>query len=269
MSIIKNNFEKMNITKIQNTKNKRKLTMITAYDALFANLFEDLADMILVGDSLNMSFAGQNDTLSATLEQMIYHTNAVCNGAKDAFVILDMPFGTYINKDEALKNAVKVYTKTNAAAIKIEGGEDKAHIIEHLTKNSIAVMGHIGLMPQYVRAEGGYKVKGKTQEEEQQLIKDAKAIESAGAFALVIEGVKSDVAKKITQSVNIPTIGIGAGKDTDGQVLVWSDMLGFFDKFKPKFVRHYLDGASLVKEAVNQYRDDVQKENFPNKDEEY
>ncbi|MBF7071033.1 3-methyl-2-oxobutanoate hydroxymethyltransferase [Aliarcobacter butzleri] len=269
MSIIKNNFEKMNITKIKNSKNNKKLTVITAYDALFAKLFEEIADMILVGDSLNMSFAGRPDTLSATLEQMIYHTNAVCNGAKNAFVIIDMPFGTYINKDEALKNCVEVYRQTNANAVKIEGGEDKADIIKHLTSNAIAVMGHIGLMPQYVRSEGGYKVRGKTKEDEEQLIRDAIAVEKAGAFSIVVEGVKSDVAKKITQAVNIPIIGIGAGVDTDGQVLVWSDMLGFFEEFKPKFVRHYLDGAKLVKEAVNQYRSDVQDKSFPSKEEEY
>ncbi|MCT7569141.1 3-methyl-2-oxobutanoate hydroxymethyltransferase [Aliarcobacter butzleri] len=269
MSIIKNNFEKMNITKIKNSKNNKKLTVITAYDALFAKLFEEIADMILVGDSLNMSFMGENDTLSATLEQMIYHTNAVCNGAKNAFVIIDMPFGTYINKDEALKNCVEVYRQTNANAVKIEGGEDKADIIKHLTSNAIAVMGHIGLMPQYVRSEGGYKVRGKTKEDEEQLIRDAIAVEKAGAFSIVVEGVKSDVAKKITQAVNIPIIGIGAGVDTDGQVLVWSDMLGFFEEFKPKFVRHYLDGAKLVKEAVNQYRSDVQDKSFPSKEEEY
>ncbi|MDN5097541.1 3-methyl-2-oxobutanoate hydroxymethyltransferase [Aliarcobacter butzleri] len=269
MSIIKNNFEKMNITKIKNSKNNKKLTVITAYDALFAKLFEEIADMILVGDSLNMSFAGRSDTLSATLEQMIYHTNAVCNGAKNAFVIIDMPFGTYINKDEALKNCVEVYRQTNANAVKIEGGEDKADIIKHLTSNAVAVMGHIGLMPQYVRSEGGYKVRGKTKEDEEQLIRDAIAVEKAGAFSIVVEGVKSDVAKKITQAVNIPIIGIGAGVDTDGQVLVWSDMLGFFEEFKPKFVRHYLDGAKLVKEAVNQYRSDVQDKSFPSKEEEY
>ncbi|MCG3681827.1 3-methyl-2-oxobutanoate hydroxymethyltransferase [Aliarcobacter butzleri] len=269
MSIIKNNFEKMNITKIKNSKNNKKLTVITAYDALFAKLFEEIADMILVGDSLNMSFAGRSDTLSATLEQMIYHTNAVCNGAKNAFVIIDMPFGTYINKDEALKNCVEVYRQTNANAVKIEGGEDKADIIKHLTSNAVAVMGHIGLMPQYVRSEGGYKVRGKTKEDEEQLIRDAIAVEKAGAFSIVVEGVKSDVAKKITQAVNIPIIGIGAGVDTDGQVLVWSDMLGFFEEFKPKFVRHYLDGAKLVKEAVNQYRNDVQDKSFPSKEEEY
>ncbi|MCT7584470.1 3-methyl-2-oxobutanoate hydroxymethyltransferase [Aliarcobacter butzleri] len=269
MSIIKNNFEKMNITKIKNSKNNKKLTVITAYDALFAKLFEEIADMILIGDSLNMSFAGRPDTLSATLEQMIYHTNAVCNGAKNAFVIIDMPFGTYINKDEALKNCVEVYRQTNANAVKIEGGEDKADIIKHLTSNAVAVMGHIGLMPQYVRSEGGYKVRGKTKEDEEQLIRDAIAVEKAGAFSIVVEGVKSDVAKKITQAVNIPIIGIGAGIDTDGQVLVWSDMLGFFEEFKPKFVRHYLDGAKLVKEAVNQYRNDVQDKSFPSKEEEY
>ncbi|MCT7554524.1 3-methyl-2-oxobutanoate hydroxymethyltransferase [Aliarcobacter butzleri] len=269
MSIIKNNFEKMNITKIKNSKNNKKLTVITAYDALFAKLFEEIADMILVGDSLNMSFAGRPDTLSATLEQMIYHTNAVCNGAKNAFVIIDMPFGTYINKDEALKNCVEVYRQTNANAVKIEGGEDKADIIKHLTSNAVAVMGHIGLMPQYVRSEGGYKVRGKTKEDEEQLIRDAIAVEKAGAFAIVVEGVMSNVAEKITQAVNIPIIGIGAGNVTDGQVLVWSDMLGFFEEFKPKFVRHYLNGAELVKEALNQYRSDVQDSTFPSKEEEY
>lgn len=259
----------MNVTKIKKAKNNKKLTMITAYDALFAKLFEEIADMILVGDSLNMSFAGKPDTLSATLDQMIYHTNAVCTGAPKAFVILDMPFGTYNNKDEALANAVKVYQETNAAAVKIEGGEDRAHIIKHLTSNSIAVVGHIGLMPQYVRSEGGYKVRGKTPEDTEQLIKDAIAVEKAGAFAVVVEGVMSDAAKKISEAVSIPTIGIGAGNVTDGQVLVWSDMLGFFEEFKPKFVRHYMNGAETVKEAVNQYRSDVQDSSFPSKDEEY
>ena len=269
MSIIKNDFEKMNIIKIKNSKNNKKLTVITAYDALFAKLFEDIADMILVGDSLNMSFAGREDTLSATLNQMIYHTNAVCTGAPKAFVITDMPFGTYINKDEALRNCIEVYKLTKAAAVKIEGGADKADIIKHLTSNSIAVMGHIGLMPQYVRSEGGYKVRGKTLEDEKQLIKDAIAVEKAGAFAIVVEGVMSNVAKKITEAVNVPVIGIGAGNVTDGQVLVWSDMLGLFSEFKPKFVRHYMQGASLVRDAVNQYRNDVQDSSFPSREEEY
>lgn len=269
MSIIKNDFENMSITKIKNSKNKKTLTVITAYDALFAKLFENIADMILVGDSLNMSFAGRSDTLSITLEQMIYHTKAVCNGAKNAFVIMDMPFGTYINKDIALQNCAEVYRQTNASAVKIEGGEEIFDIVKHLTSNGIAVMGHIGLMPQFVRSEGGYKVRGKTKEDEEKLLRDAISMQNAGAFCLVVEGTKSDVAQEITQTMNIPVIGIGAGNRTDGQVLVWSDMLGFFEEFKPKFVRHYLNGAKLVKKAVNQYRTDVQNRSFPSIDEEY
>ncbi len=269
MSIITKDFEKQTISKIKNSKNIKKLTMITAYDALFANLFEQYVDMILVGDSLNMSFAGNKDTLSATLDQMIYHTNAVCNGAPNSFVILDMPFGSYINEDEALKNAVKVYNKTNAAAIKIEGGKDRAHIVKHLTQNSIAVVGHIGLMPQYVRSEGGYIVRGKTKEDIAELIEDAIAIQEAGAFCLVLEGVKTAAAVEITKAVDIPVIGIGAGAVTDGQVLVWSDMLGFFEDFKPKFVRHYLDGAAQVRSAVQQYVQNVQEGSFPSSNEQY
>lgn len=269
MSMINQKFENMNISKIKEAKNKYKLTVMTAYDALFAKLFEKDADMILVGDSLNMSFAGKKDTLSATLDQMIYHTKAVCTGAKNSFVILDMPFGTYTNKDTALNNAVRVYQECDANAVKIEGGEDKADIIKHLTQNSIAVMGHIGLMPQYVRAQGGYKVRGKTQEDIKQLVKDAIAVEEAGAFCLVLEGVKTQAAVEVTKAVNIPVIGIGAGNVTDGQVLVWSDMLGLFEEFKPKFVRQYLDGASVVKTAMNEFRSDVQNQSFPSRDEEY
>ena len=269
MSIISEKKEKQTISTIKKSKNNKKLVMITAYDALFAKLVEDSADFILVGDSLNMSFAGAKDTLSATLDQMIYHTKAVCAGAKNSFVILDMPFGSYINKDEALNNAVRVYRETDAAAIKIEGGEDRADIVSHLTSNSIAVVGHIGLMPQYVRSEGGYKVRGKTPEDIEQLVNDAKAIEAAGAFCIVVEGVKSEAAKAITEAINIPTIGIGAGDDTDGQVLVWSDMLGLFEEFTPKFVRKYLVGSKLVREAVDEYAKDVKSGDFPNESESY
>lgn len=255
--------KKMTITSIKKSKGIQPLVMITAYDALFAKLFESSSDMILVGDSLNMSFGGKNDTLSATLEQMIYHTNAVCLGAKDSFVICDMPFGTYCNKEEALKNSIKVFQETSADAIKIEGGEDKADVIKHLCSNGIAVCGHIGLLPQAVRSEGGYKVKGKSSEEELQLIKDAQAVEEAGAFCIVIEGVKADVAAVVSKSVKIPVIGIGAGKDVDGQVLVFSDMLGLFEEFTPKFVKKYLDGASLVKNAIKSYSDEVRLREFP------
>jgi len=261
---------KQTITSLQKAKiNNNKLVMVTAYDALFAKLLDQNVDMILVGDSLNMSFAGKEDTLSATLDQMIYHTQAVCTGAPNTFVVCDMPFGTYTDEKLALESAVKVYQQTQAAAIKIEGGVEKAPIIKALTSNSIAVMGHIGLMPQFVRSEGGYKVKGKDESNIASLIEDAKAVEAAGAFAIVVEGVKSEAAKAITQAVSVPVIGIGAGKDVDGQVLVWSDMFGFFEEFKPKFVRQYLDGAKLIKDGLNQFNSDVKDGSFPNKNEEY
>jgi len=255
--------KKLTISSIKKSKGQKPLVMITAYDALFAKLLEPSSDMILVGDSLNMSFAGRADTISATLEQMIYHTNAVCMGAPNSFVVCDMPFGTYINKENALKNAIKVFQETPADSVKIEGGEDKADIVEYLTANGIAVCGHIGLLPQSVRSEGGYKVKGKSNEEQVQLLEDAKAIEKAGAFCIVLEGVKAEVASAITKAVSVPIIGIGAGADVDGQVLVFSDMLGLFEEFTPKFVKKYMDGATLVKEAVKQYSDEVQSKEFP------
>jgi 3-methyl-2-oxobutanoate hydroxymethyltransferase len=257
------------ISSIKKAKNSTPLTVITAYDALFASIFNQKVDMILVGDSLNMSFGNKPDTLCATLDVMIYHTNAVCLGAPDTFIICDMPFGTYTDKKTALKNASRVYQETNANAVKIEGGVQRAHIIKALTENSIAVVGHIGLMPQFVRSEGGYKIKGKNEEEALQLIKDAKAVEEAGAFCLVIEGVKADVAKRISEAVSIPTIGIGSGNATDGQVLVWSDMLGFYEKFQPKFTKRYLQGADLVRQALDEYVQEVQTRKFPAKEHTY
>ncbi|MCF6330102.1 MAG: 3-methyl-2-oxobutanoate hydroxymethyltransferase [Sulfurimonas sp.] len=261
--------KKMTITSIQKAKGVQPLVMITAYDALFAKLLEPSSDIILVGDSLNMTFGGQADTISTTLEQMIYHTNAVCEGAKNSFIICDMPFGTYTSKDDALKNSIKVFQKTKADSVKIEGGADKAEIVKHLTSNGIAVCGHIGLLPQAFRSEGGYKIKGKTKEQKQQLVIDAKAIEEAGAFCMVIEGVKPDVAREVAQSVNIPVIGIGAGKDVDGQVLVFSDILGLCEGFTPKFVKKYLDGASLVKNAIELYSNEVKSKEFPQEEHTY
>ena len=261
--------KKLTITSIKKSKGVKPLVLITAYDALFAKLLAPSADMLLVGDSLNMSFAGKSDTISATLEQMIYHTNAVCKGAPNTFVICDMPFGTYSNKEDALKNAIEVFQKTEADCIKIEGGEDKAHIVKHLTDNGIAVCGHIGLLPQSVRGEGGYKVKGKTSEEQLQLMEDAEAIEKAGAFCIVIEGVKADVASAVAISVKVPVIGIGAGAEVDGQVLVFSDMLGLFEEFTPKFVKKYLDGATLVKNAIKEYADEVVSREFPKEEHTY
>jgi len=261
--------KKLTISSIKKLKGVKPIVMITAYDALFASLLDESADMILVGDSLNMSFAGRSDTISATLEQMIYHTNAVCAGAKNSFVVCDMPFGTYINKELALENAIKVFQNTQADCVKIEGGVEKAEIVKHLTQNGIAVCGHIGLLPQSVRSEGGYKVKGKTPQEELELIEDAQAIENAGAFCMVLEGCKAEVAKVVAKSVNIPVIGIGAGVDVDGQVLVFSDMLGLFEEFKPKFVKKYLEGADLVKGALARYKEEVETKAFPKEEHTY
>ncbi|MDD5717169.1 MAG: 3-methyl-2-oxobutanoate hydroxymethyltransferase [Sulfuricurvum sp.] len=255
--------KKLTIGAIRKRKTGAPLVMITAYDALFARLFNETADILLVGDSLNMSFGGNPDTLSATMDQMIYHTNAVCKGAPETFVITDMPFGTYTDEASALANAIRVYRETPSDAVKIEGGADKAHLVKHLVDNGLAVCGHIGLLPQAFRAEGGYKVKGKSEAEALSLIADALAIEEAGAFILVIEGVKADVATRVAQSVSIPVIGIGAGNGVDGQVLVFSDMLGLYEPFVPKFVKQYLNGAKAVKEAVNGYKTEVQNRTFP------
>lgn len=261
--------KKMSVTSIQNAKGGTPLSMITAYDALFARLFDPIADIILVGDSLNMSFAGKPDTLSATLEQMIYHTQAVCSGAPNTFIICDMPFGTYSTPQRALDNATAVYQRTGADAVKIEGGSDKADTIAYLTSNGIAVCGHIGLLPQCVRAEGGYKVKGKDEANALALVEDAKALEAAGAFCLVIEGVKSEVATQVAAAVRIPVIGIGAGSGVDGQVLVFSDMLGLYEPFVPKFVKRYLEGASEIKAAVTRYKEEVAARTFPGEEHTY
>ncbi len=261
--------KKVTVSTIKSMKGKEPITMITAYDALFAKLFDGAVEMILVGDSLNMSFSGKSDTLSANMELMIYHTRAVCNGAKLPLIVIDMPFGSYTSKELAIKNSIRAYRETDAQAVKIEGGKERAGIIKTLTDSSVAVVGHIGLMPQFVRSEGGYKVRGKDEKDIEKLIEDAKAIEEAGAFALVVEGVKTEAAKRITEAVSIPTIGIGAGIHTDGQVLVWSDMFGFFEDFKPKFVKKYLDGAKLIREALDEYVDDVKQKRFPSSEYSY
>jgi len=258
--------KKVTLTTISKMKGKEPITMVTAYDALFAKLFDGHVDMILVGDSLNMSFLGKDDTLSATIDQMIYHTQAVCNGAKLPLIVLDMPFGSYTTQEEAVKNATRAYQETNAQAVKIEGGKERAHIVKALSQNSIAVLGHIGLMPQFIRSDGGYKIRGKDKTDIASLVEDAKALEAAGAFAIVVEGVKSEAAKAITDAITIPTIGIGAGVDCDGQVLVWSDMFGFFEAFKPKFVKQYFNGGELVREKLGEYVSDVKERKFPNED---
>ncbi len=255
--------KKETITSIRSAKNRRKLVMLTAYDALFASLFAEHVDLLLVGDSLNMSFLGEPDTLSATMEQMIYHTRAVCNGAPESFVVCDMPFGSLNTPEDALDHCVQVFRQTRADAVKIEGGVERAPLVRHLCDNAIPVMGHVGLMPQSVRSEGGYKIQGRDETSFQKVLHDAKAVEEAGAFALVVEGVTPELAQAVTESVAIPVIGIGAGAATDGQVLVWSDMLGLFKAFQPKFVKRYLEGADLIEKAVTRYAKEVREGAFP------
>ena len=255
--------KKVTLATIAKMKGTEPITMVTAYDALFAQLFDGEVEMILVGDSLNMSFYGKEDTLSATMDQMIYHTQAVCNGAKRACIVFDMPFGSYLTPEQALENAARVYRETCADAVKIEGGKEKAAVIEALASNGIAVVAHIGLMPQHVRSEGGYKVRGKDEEDIARLVEDALALEAAGAAIVLVEGVKAKAAKAVTEAVGVPTIGIGAGNVTDGQVLVWSDMFGFFEAFKPKFVKQYCQGAKEVREGLEQYVQEVKSRSFP------
>lgn len=250
-------------------KNPSKITAITAYDALFAQIFDGIVDVILVGDSLNMSFNGKEDTTSLSVEKMIYHTNAVLSRTKQSFVIADMPFGSYDSKKSALKNAIKIIKQTGVQALKLEVPLHKLDIIKALVNEGIPIMAHIGLMPQFVKFEGGYKIKGKNDAQSAYLLESALAFEEAGVFGLLLEGIISSVAKKISSSVKIPTIGIGSGVDCDGQILVWSDAFGLFSEFKPTFVRQYLDGAGFFKKALQKYATDVKNGDFPNEKESY
>ncbi|MCI5539764.1 MAG: 3-methyl-2-oxobutanoate hydroxymethyltransferase [Campylobacter lanienae] len=261
--------KKIKITDLIAKKNREKIVMITAYDALFARLFDDYADMILVGDSLNMSFGGANETLGISVDEMIYHARAVQRGAKRAFLVVDMPFGSTITPEISLKNAVKIYKNTLCDAVKIEGSKEIAPTIKLLDQNGIAVIAHIGLKPQLSRQEGGYRVAGKDDKEAKSILEDALALESAGAKMVLIEGVPSDLAKEITKALKVPTIGIGAGASCDGQVLVWSDAFGFYDEFRPKFVKRYMDGANLIREAMKNYADEVRNIKFPSQEYEY
>lgn len=254
---------------IQSLKGKEKISAITAYDALFAEIFDGEVDVILVGDSLSMSFCGNDDTISIDVDSMLYHSKVVSKVVNKSLLIVDMPFGSYCNKKTALKNAIKLYKNGGADALKLEVNESKINIVKELLNNGIAVMAHIGLMPQFYRIEGGYKVKGKNDDEQKRLLELAVKFQDIGCFGILLEGVKSNIATKITQTLSIPTIGIGSGAGTDGQILVWSDAFGFFNKFKPKFVRQYLDGNALIKDALRKYVSDVKRGSFPDITESY
>lgn len=246
-------------------QNGEKLSMLTAYDYSTASLVDSAGiNAILVGDSLGMVVLGYDNTLSVTVEDMIYHSKAVARGAKNALVVTDMPFMSYqTSVYDAVVNAGRIIKEGRAEAVKLEGGAEFANHISAIVKASIPVMGHIGLTPQSINAFGGFKIQGKTNEAAQKLIDDAKAIEAAGAFSLVLECVPSELGKAITEAVSIPVIGIGAGQYCDGQILVYQDMLSMYDKMKPKFVKSYADIGKQMLEAFKTYDKEVKSGLFP------
>lgn len=243
--------------------NNERISCVTGYDYTAAKILDEAGvDIILVGDSLGMVVNGYENTIPVTLEEMIYHTKAVKRGSKRAFLVTDMPFGTYNSSiEKAIENCVSVIKETGTEAVKIEGGEEVAPLVRQIVNSGINVMGHIGLMPQSVHTMGGYKIQGK--EGSQKLLRDAKALEDAGAFAIVLEGIVADVSEQITRELAIPTIGIGAGVNCDGQVLVYHDLLGLFDDFTPKFVKKYANLKEIAISAVESYVEDVKECRFP------
>ncbi|HIP92138.1 MAG TPA: 3-methyl-2-oxobutanoate hydroxymethyltransferase [Thermotoga sp.] len=254
----------MDVIKLMKMKGKEKIVMITAYDAPSARIaWEAGVDVILVGDSLGNNVLGYKDTIPVTMEEMLIHVAAVRRGAEKAFIVADMPFLSYqVSESEAIKNA-GLFLKYGANAVKLEGGKDFAGLIKKLVASGIPVMGHLGLTPQSVNVFGGYKVQGKTEDSRKKLIEDAMALEEAGVFSIVLEMVVEEVAREITEKIKVPTIGIGAGRYCDGQVLVWHDVLGLNPEFSPKFVRKYADLYRISLEAVKAYKEEVKGGKFP------
>ncbi|STD54056.1 3-methyl-2-oxobutanoate hydroxymethyltransferase [Empedobacter falsenii] len=248
-----------------------KISMLTAYDFTIASLVDAAGtEVILVGDSAANVMAGHETTLPITLDQMIYHAQCVVRGAKRALVVVDLPFGTYqSDPQKALESSVRIMKESGAHAIKLEGGKEIEESICRIVNAGIPVMGHLGLTPQSIYQFGSYKVRAKEDAEAEKLISDAKLLEELGCFSLVMEKIPADLAAKVTASVNIPTIGIGAGAGCDGQVLVVHDMLGLNNEFKPKFVRKYLNLEDQIHQAIGQYVADVKSGDFPNVNEQY
>ncbi|MCU0702017.1 MAG: 3-methyl-2-oxobutanoate hydroxymethyltransferase [Myxococcaceae bacterium] len=246
----------------------QKICMVTAYDATFARILDEAgADVLLVGDSLGMVVQGNDSTLPVTMDQMVYHSKAVTKGAKRAHVVGDLPFMSYQNSvEDAVRNAGRLVSEGNVGSVKLEGGQEFADVIARIVRASIPVMGHIGLTPQSVHKMGGYVVQGRDEDTARRLVEDAVALEQAGCYALVLEGVPLELAKTITARLSIPTIGIGAGKHCDGQVLVCYDLLGLNPAFKPKFVKRYADGFGTITGAAQTFFDEVRTGAFPDED---
>lgn len=251
--------------KIRLLKGERKVVCLTAYDYTTAKLLDECGvDLLLVGDSLGMTMLGYSNTLPVTMEEMLHHTGAVARGVANALVVADMPFLSFqVSDQEALANAGRFIKQAGAGAVKIEGGTLRRETVRRLVDNGIPVLGHIGLTPQSLREMGGYRVQGKQTREAEQLQNDALALEEAGAFAVVLECMPRELAGKITSQINIPTIGIGAGPDCDGQVLVTNDMLGMSGQVAPKFVKHYAQLDAIIRNAVEEYGEEVRNGAFP------
>lgn len=248
-----------------------KIAMLTSYDYSMAKLVDQAGiDIILVGDSASNVMAGNETTLPITLDQMIYHGKSVVKAVNRALVVVDMPFGTYQgNPLEALNSAVKIMKVTHADAVKVEGGREIIESVERILSAGIPVMGHLGLMPQSINKYGTYNVRAKEEAEATKLIEDAKLLEEAGCFAIVLEKIPAELGGRVAQALKIPVIGIGAGNLVDGQVLVIHDMLGLTQAFSPRFLRRYLNLADEIKGAVNNYVQDVKSQDFPNEREQY
>ena len=258
--------EKITVPEIIKMKQRgQKITCLTAYDYSFARILDQAGvDILLVGDSVGCVIQGHENTLPVTLDEMIYHTRAVVRGRKSALVVGDMPFLSFqVNKEQAVRNAGRFLQEAGAEAVKLEGGLAMRETIEAIVRVGIPVMGHVGLTPQSVHRFGGYKIQGKEKDRRQTIVSDALAVEEAGGFAIVLEGMPSDLAKEITEKLTIPTIGIGAGAHCDGQVLVIHDMLGLFDDFTPKFVKRYADVKSTMTDAIQNFIADVREQKFP------
>jgi 3-methyl-2-oxobutanoate hydroxymethyltransferase len=249
----------------------KKITMLTAYDYPFAQIVDEAGvDGILVGDSLGMVVQGLENTLPVTMDEMIYHTKMVSRAVQNALVIGDMPFMSYqAGIGDAVRNAGRFLKEAGASAVKLEGGAEVAEQVRAMTKSDIPVMAHIGLTPQSIHRMGGYKVQGKTDEAAKRLIEEARIMEDAGAFSLIIEAIPMDLAKRITGELSIPTIGIGAGPYCDGQVLVLHDVIGLFERFVPKFVKRYSNIKEEALRAVREYREEVQEGKFPSEKESF
>lgn len=272
MSVHKSDIKKITTHQLQEMKIRgEKISMLTAYDFSMAGILDAAGiDVILVGDSASNVMAGYETTLPITLDQMIYHAGAVVRAVKRALVVVDIPFGSYQgNSSEALRSTIRIMKESGAHAVKMEGGAEIKESINRILSAGVPVMGHLGLTPQSIFKFGTYSVRAKEEEEAEKLLQDARLLEDCGCFSIVLEKIPAQLAKKVAQEVRIPIIGIGAGADIDGQVLVVHDMLGITQEFKPRFLRQYADLNRIINEAVTHYISDVKSQNFPNGKEQY